>query len=345
MVAEVHGEEVRLKYRPHRCHSAQCPFCAYENFRKDWAVYSRYLEELGKNGRLSFVTLTLPSSHDPYEAIEMAYRSLSRLYQFRIFGPRNWKKVVRMFLREVLAYYRAAKRKGDPSAFERAKRQIRLFRKFIQKYSSYIGSDIKFGQLFNIIWKFEITYNPEHGYHPHWHGVGDIFIPKLLLVVIWRLVSSADVVDIRAVDDRENVTSELVKYITKHWELKDLSEEQKIDLETAMYGRRKFRVWGFGLIKDLEEEKEEKEEKRVHLWWLKVELSIPNLHNVPRLVRLARKRDGPIKLCRAYIYDERSGVWEGWLFVNADGDLELVPDDPSLYEVVYAYAIWGGAEF
>ena len=338
VVAVLGGEGVRLEYQPHRCHSVLCPFCAYENFKETYSEHVEVFESWLSAGRsLVFITLTCPSSHDPREAIDVSFTLIDKLYQWRV-GRNNVRKLKKETFREIRAYNRNLKAKGDPERNKKVKRQVEFTREFFRWLDSYVGAGYKFGQLLNAMVKFEVTYSREHGFHPHFHLIADRYIPKVVLTALCRLIGFGEVTDIREVRGRKGLV-ELTKYITKHWELEGLSEEQKVELEASLMYRKKFRVWGFELI-ELERGEEEGEE-RVHLWWFRVELDAPNLHKVPRLVRVARARGDPVKFCRATIYDEHSGVWCGWLYVRPDGELEIVPDDENFYDVVYNYATLG----
>ncbi len=346
--------ELEVRYHPHRCHSVFCPYCAWENFKESYARVLPILEGLSVNGRLSFLTLThrntkVGSYQDVKRAIDEAFKGIQKLYQFRLFGKRNWKKIRSEFVREVLSYYRNAKEKlGVKEARRRAKRQIEFFRDFENRYWDYIGSDVKFGQLLNAVVKFELTYNAERQeLHPHWHLiVADFRIPKLLMVVIWRKVSGSEIVDLRAVDDTKDATAELTKYITKGWEFPEPSEEEggeedlvrkniRLWVEAEMLGRRKFRIWGFEL---LELEEEEKEEEYIGFWSMRAELKYrKNLHEIPRIVRrMRRKGIKEARIDRVIIYDERSGKWEVDLWLRDDG--KLIIKDKAFTDVIYGYA-------
>lgn len=338
VIGVLNGEDVRLEYHPYRCHSVLCPFCAYENFKKTYARHVEVFESwLSVGHPLVFITLTCLSSHDPQEAVGTAFKLIDKLYQWRV-GRNNIRKLKKESIREIRVYDRNLKAKGDPERRKKVKRQIEFTREFFKWLEGYVGAGYKFGQLLNALVKFEITYSPEHGFHPHFHLIADRHIPKVVLTALCRLVGFGEVSDIRAVRGHEGFV-ELTKYITKHWELEGLSEEQKVELEASLMFRKKFRVWGFELV-ELEKESKEKEERK-HLWWLRVEVEGQNLHEIPRLVRVSRARGDPVKVCRAEIYDERSGVWEGWLYVCPDGTLEVVPDDKIFYDIVYGYITTG----
>ena len=325
-----------VRYYPHRCHSVLCPYCSYENFRETFARHYEVFEAWHRaNKRLAFWTLTIRSFDNPADAVEFSFKALEKLYQFRL-GVRNWKKVRKLFAKEVLSYYRSLKGGGDKLAYLKARRQIRYFKKFEGQVEPYLKQGLKFGQLFNAMWKFEITYTAK-GWHPHWHGIVDSYIPKLLLTVIWRLATGGlgEITDVRRVARGKKGLIELTKYITKHWELEGLSFEQLVELEAVLIGRKKFRVWGFEI---LELEKEKDEEEYVGFWSIQAELKYrKNLHEIPKLIRRMR-REGikEARIDRLIIYDERSGVWEVDLWLREDG--KLIIKDKVFTDVIYGYA-------
>ena len=330
------GDEIEARYHPHRCHSVLCPYCAYENFRETFGKHYEVFEQWHKaNKRLAFWTLTIRSFESPREAVEFSFKALEKLYQLRV-GKRNWEKIRQAFVREALSYYRALKESGDEKARAKTRKQLRYFRRFEAQIKPHLSQGIKFGQLFNAMWKFEITYTA-NGWHPHWHGIVDGYIPKLLLTVVWRMATDnlGEITDVRKVSRGKKGLLELTKYITKHWELGGVPFEKLVELEASLFGRKKFRVWGFEIL-ELEEE-EEREEEVFFLWQLRCELKTrQNLRDVPRLVRLLRrKRLREIFFDRLVIYDERHGVWEVDLFLRHDG--KLVVKDEEFLEVLYGY--------
>lgn len=352
ILAVVKKEGLEAQYRPHRCHSIFCRYCSYENFKESYARLLPVLEALALNGRLSFLTLThrntpITCYEDVERAIVEAFLALDRFYQFRPFGRRNWKRLKREFARDCLKLYRNAKKiYGVKKARKIVRRQIAFFRDFERRYWEYIvsGSDIKLGQLMNAVVKFELTWNAERNeLHPHWHMiVADFRIPKVLVVVIWRIVSGSEIVDLRAVDSVNDATAELVKYITKGWEFPE--GEIREWVEAVMLGRKKFRVWGFKRV----EYEEQKEEKSVYLWMLRCELKHrKNLHDVPRLVRLLRRKGKKeMFFDRLIVYDERSGVWEVSLYLRDDGKL-IIKDKEfllTLEQYVDEMVVMGGLE-
>lgn len=94
----------------------------------------------------------------------------------------------------------------------------------------------------------EITYNEkEQTWHPHYHLLCDSsWVAQAELSEEWGKLTDAPVVDIRLVgngfQERENATIETLKYISKHWEIKD--PEAMEELRTAMKSVRQFSASG-----------------------------------------------------------------------------------------------------
>ena len=238
------GELKKVSLVPHRCRSVLCRYCNFYDSRKRMGQISDYYSYLVEKGMgLTFITLTIPNEQDIFLAIEKINKAFNRLYQFRLFGKRNWFRVVREFRRETLRFYWNLRRKGlsPREALKRVKWQIELFRRFEKSTAGY-SHEVKFGQILKAVWKFELTYDKDKGFHPHWHGITTLFIPKLLLTAIARLVGFGEICDIRLVSGKEAL-KELSKYVAKHFELQGLSFEKKLDVEIAMHSFRKLRVW------------------------------------------------------------------------------------------------------
>jgi len=259
------GELKKVSLVPYRCRSVQCCYCNFYDSRKRMGQISDYFSYLVESfgWDLTFISLTIPNEKDIFTAIEKINRAFQRLYQFRLFGKRNWQRVVREFRRETIRYYWNLRRKGlsPREALRRVKWQIELFRRFEKATVGY-SHETKFGQIFKAVWKFELTYDKETGFHPHWHGITTLHIPKLLLTVLSKLTGFGEVCDIRRVRGREAI-KELGKYVSKCFELHGLSFERKLDVEIAMHSFRKLRVWNISKEELLLYSNEEKEDLEV----------------------------------------------------------------------------------
>jgi len=162
----------------------------------------------------------------------------------RIFGKRNWEQISREFARECLKYYRNLLKKGYSRSEARRKVewQIELFRRF-ERATSGFSYETRFKDIFRAVWKFELTFSEEHGYHPHFHGITTLAIPKLLLTVLARRAGLGDICDVRQVSGKEAIV-ELAKYQSKYWELEGLGFEERLAVEVALLGFQKVRNWG-----------------------------------------------------------------------------------------------------
>ena len=361
------GDKYWIEYFPHRCHSIFCRYCASRNFDETYARLLPVLEEMRKNGRLVFITLThkntlVKTPDDVLKAIEDAYASIQRFYQFRLFGPRNWVRIKRKFAHRCLIYYRSTKKKyGVKKARKKTRRQIRLFREFERQFSSYIGSGMKLGQILNAVRRFELTGKsiPARIYtngtwisgrhrelHPHWHLiVADFRVPQLLLSVIWEEVSGSSVVDVRSVKNTAGAAAELAKYTAKSWDFPEDDRDFRVWVEAAMLDRRKFGVWGFELLA-LEKEEKPREERN-HFFSIRVYLKEkPNLSEIPELKRKMAKNNKDKVLFDKLVFEDtyQGMVYEADLYLTIDGSLVVLDEDVINTFISYTYDIRPGPE-
>ena len=239
------GEIVEFKRANHSCRSVHCPYCQVRESRKRLAkLMEWFLDRVYSGKTLSFITITVKNSHNIFEVVNRINVGFRKLYQFRIFGKRNWAELRREFAKECLNYYRnlLGQGKSRSEARKKVQFQIKIFREF-EKLREVHGTNVKFNDLFEAVWKFELTYSSDSGFHPHWHGITTLLIPKLLLTVLMRRVGLGEVCDIRAVSSREAIV-ELSKYTNKYWELEGADFETLLAVESALIGFQKLRVWG-----------------------------------------------------------------------------------------------------
>ena len=255
LVGVQNGEVVGFKRATHSCRSVHCPYCQVRESRKTLAKYVGWLKEQVERGiPLTFITLTVKSSHDVFEVVERLTKGFRRLYLMKIFGKRSWEQISREFARECLKYYRNLIKKGysRAEARRRVAWQIELFRRF-ERATAGFSHETRFKDIFRAVWKFELTYNPDEGYHPHFHGITTLMIPKLLLTVLSRRAGLGEVCDVRAVSGKEAIV-ELAKYQTKYWELEGLPFEERLAVEVALLGFQKVRNWGVPEVNDGEDD-------------------------------------------------------------------------------------------
>ena len=316
--------ENKIIYQPYSCGCVTCPFCAVKENKKVLAKYFEFFKSLiEKNKELSFITLTVKSSFNLKEVYEKLNLGLRKLYEMRLFGKRTWEKIKKEFYKE-LEFYRNNLPENERY---KAERQKIFFEEFEKKYSYLIGSGLKVGQVFNAVWKLEITFNKKTGWHPHWHGVFFGFIPKLLILVLWKISTKGEgeIVDVRKVRGKKAIR-ELLKYTTKFWILNGLDEIRILEIETILYNVKKIRHWG---LEELEEEAKkeeiEEEKRKKYLWWVRVQLEKENLHDVWEIVREMRER-GEVErfYCEAKIFCYQNGEsLKTNFYLNQNGELEI----------------------
>lgn len=256
--------EYKGVYRPHSCGSIFCPYCSK---RKKFEVLGKYRGVLIETKEpLMFVTLTSPRNEDFKEALELITKGLEKLYQYRLFGKRNWKKVRKLFFEELKRYRQELKEKKIPAKeIERKiKIQIRYFKK-LRRYKSIPNAEkLKFGQIFPALWMLEFTKECKEGnkgYLLHWHGIVVGRFPKILLTALWRHLTGWHIVDVRAINRSKKDRRDAVDYLIDYIETASVDEEgageggcgytkeEMVEIEEALHGRRKVRAWGFDLFR------------------------------------------------------------------------------------------------
>ena len=254
----IETQEVEGFYHPHSCGSLFCPYCSKRKRIQILRPYKELLKRYETHEVKVFITTSIRNGFDIHERVEVLSKSLTRLYELKIFGKRKWREVRKAFFEELKEYRENLKRKGlKPKEIRRkVKLQVRLFKKFVNRYRNLPDKEKKkLGQILNVLWAFELTYNPETGYHPHLHGIGLGEIPKVLLTVLWRMATKGEgeIVDVRKVKDMEEAFDYLEDYLADGFidlgDFRGVSKEQMIEVEEALHGRRKVRVWGFDLLK------------------------------------------------------------------------------------------------
>ena len=291
------------------------------------------------NEPVGFLTLTLPSFPDPVEAVSRALEVKKRFYNFRLFGRRKWPQVKQKAL-ELLEVY--LQRVADERERER-RREFHLWtlRRFEEAWADQLyNSKGKFylGRILRSVWKLEMTYNPQAGWHPHFHVLVVGLFPLFLLQAVWVMCGGGEVIDLRLVRGAEGVAEYVAEYEGKpvaSVEDGELTHEQQVALEAALYGRKLFEVWG---LAELEQKVEDGYELVAVARRVKCELELDNLHELPRLVRQLRKqsRDGPAMmfLCWATVEAVEWIGGEAWefkaragVFLDEAGRLWLVGDE------------------
>jgi len=291
-------EVVDLILNPISCNSVHCRYCQWRHSRSRLSeVVSYFARELEEGRQLTFITLTVRSTHDIGEAVRLSKRLMERFYQLRFRGKVIQRKLRALFIEELAGFtvslfgelldgderdacvkelvplmeeYVEIAEKRSPNEFkelksaffkallasslsrfsslsdwyarvERVFRQLYFYSDFCSRLSG-ISPDVKLGQYLSAVWKFELTYSPEHGYHPHWHGITNFLVPKLYLTAICRYVGFGSVNDVRLVRGFKGLV-ELAKYEAKPWELPMDDPVEVLKREAFLHGFKKLRVW------------------------------------------------------------------------------------------------------
>ena len=271
---------------PIRCRNIFCRFCAWsESRRKLKAIRYLFEEDIKQKKLLSFVTLTFPNFklEEVKSSIRSCNEALSRLYHFRL-GKRNIKILKIEAKKELGKYlanlYKKLKKKEKYSRLEILAKVIKqkefhlnLINEFferIEKFQNeFDSSKLKFGLLFEGVWKFELTYNEiDKTWNPHWHGIIRQPISRFVLLAIVKRLGFGDILDIRAVKGREAFL-ELSKYEVKEAvKGKNVNILQKIIINAVLMNFKKLRVWFDSQLRRKLEELSKEEEKNKDLTYV-----------------------------------------------------------------------------
>jgi hypothetical protein len=219
---------------------------------------AKYQPLLQKFREPVFITPTVMSDLNPRIAINRLYNGIERFKDLRI-GERNLKKWRKWMSEEVRRYFvfqlwdllkwELWHKAFIWLAWKKTKLQIWFWKRFEKKCREFMERGIENLRLYHLligIGKLEITYNKFKGYHPHLHLLFDgFFIPQILLSRIWREITDSCVVDTRTA--YQNYHQELLKYVTKPWELEGLSDKEKGQLLYALSNRKKILIFGLKL--------------------------------------------------------------------------------------------------
>jgi len=306
--------------------------------------YKDALKNLPKSVPVVFATLTIKNGWDIKERVDFAFKSLTKLYELKIFGKRKWKEIKKAFFEELKEYRRNLKAKGVKPRKIRRKvgYQIKLFKKFVRRYKSLPNAEkLKFGQIVPALWVFELT-KSEEGYHPHWHGIVLTQIPKVLLTALWKMATGGEafITDVRGVKDTKEAMEYLEDYVADGFidiggegEAMDGRLEEMVEVEEVLHGRRKVRAWSFDLLRRQQfGQKEKSPYVWVHSYGLKLDIlrksKKENLADYWKVRREARKKGGKVPYLVLEVREAE------WLFgrslyllgyMRPDGLIELEP--------------------
>jgi hypothetical protein len=99
------------------------------------------------------------------------------------------------------------------------------------------------------IWFFQIKFNPQSNqWHPHIHAlITGKYIPHGSLSRLWLSIThTSKIIDIRSVTDFDKATFEVSRYCARPSCVKDIPENHRSELFSAMHGRRLCGSWGSG---------------------------------------------------------------------------------------------------
>ena len=283
-------------YHPHSCGSIFCPYCSKRKRIKVLGKYRDLLLDWAKRKRLAFATLTVRNELDIEEAVEKLNRGLKKLYRLKIFRPRVFKRVKKLFYEELREYWRNLKKlvKRRKLTVKEAKRKVelqkKLWKEFVGRWKNHPKArELELGQVLQAIWVMELT-KSEKGYHPHWHGVIVGGFSKVLLTALWKYATDGEsyITDVRNVKAGKEGVRKALQYVEDYLtdgfvevgKEEELDKEELVRIEAVLHGRRKVRAWGFDLItrgnnspKKVEWIHVFKErlrvirEKNLHKWW------------------------------------------------------------------------------
>lgn len=321
------------RHLPIRCKSVLCPYCAWVDSRERFKAIRNVLGLVREP--VGFLTLTFPSFQDPVRAVEYAIEVKRKFYNFKPFGKRKWERVRREVLERLDVYLRNI---GDDRERERRRR----FHEWVLEEFELAWADklydskdrLYMGRILRSVWKFELTYNPERGWHPHWHVLVIGYFPLFLIQAVWVACGGGEVIDLRVARDLKEVMSYVADYESKPAvELGGgVSYEMELAVEEALYGRKLFEVWGLAEL-DVDDEDGEFVFEDVVRGAESV-LEVENLHNLPVVVR-GLSRDGPIAYVGGAVIERR--IWvEGdevvlrvsaGVIVDKKGRIWLLPEE------------------
>lgn len=131
------------------------------------------------------------------------------------------------------------KHSTDPLT-DQIQRLYDCFRKF--RKAKYIRKNVSAG-----IWFFQIKQSKHTGeFHPHLHCLLSAnYMPHSQLLAIWfGITHDSTILDIRSIHDAEKAAKYVARYAATPCDLESISLDARIELFTAMHGRRGCGTWG-----------------------------------------------------------------------------------------------------
>lgn len=118
------------------------------------------------------------------------------------------------------------------------------------------------------VWFFQITYNKKtETWHPHLHCLmSGKYVSLSKLSRLWlKITGTSKIVNIKSVYDYKSASHEVARYCARPSPVKDLPRAQRIELFTAMHGRRLCGTWGEANVLNLSRPKNKEPGEWIHL--------------------------------------------------------------------------------
>jgi len=190
-----------------------CGYCRKEYLKR---VHGRFGPVIDKmSAPLRFMTLTVVSGFDLEERMDHLMHSLKRLKQWIIWKGRKARPA----------------RKAEPAS--EGKPAIKA-----QRELKAIPASVRGG-----LRVFEITYNPENGWHPHLHILYEgEYVDQAELSAAWKKITKdSNIVDVRSWSYGK-ARNEMIKYTLKNVDA--IPEEKRAEVRRVLRNRRLFVTFG-----------------------------------------------------------------------------------------------------
>ena len=219
------------------CGDALCPSC--EPFRaterrKGWQPVAERM------AMPMWTTMSLPNVSDADVGIRELMATRRRFLNVRL-GSRNQKRLKQDCHAYTVNHFGAE----DDKNIAKWDRSVRRFVERLKKFEKPPRMYDMLGRGFATL---EVTYNPvTDDWHPHFNAITDSqFLPWVIAVVAWGWASGGrgKVVYIKRLENVPADMREVVKYVSKPWELPAARQD---DLRKAL--RHKRRIWPLGKAK------------------------------------------------------------------------------------------------
>lgn len=197
------------------------------------------------------LTLTTPDTLDLQEGLDFHHASFRRLLSMRL-GSRNLTKLEAEALDFANQHYGSLVEAGKMDAVA-AQNKLAFWQQAIARFISSVekrkAKQGHWPEMRHMVGRgfasLEVTFSED--WHVHRHlCVDGAFIPWPILCAAWRRAtrSKGQIVDIRKIDQTPEGMREVVKYLTKPWEI---PQPQQTEFRAALRGIKK--IWPLGKAK------------------------------------------------------------------------------------------------